>query len=358
MKLNSFNVFVLIFGLIFGTLSIQNLNAQVQDPQQVVEALAREFIPADILSIMKSGLDTRTPNTGIPFNIFKSLYLPAQQNMHGIFFFKCKNADLGFQGATQPAGAEEKEVSAFESTPTLLISRNNLFLYFKQLNGSYEKQIYVPFNQKAEGLTYEPDGEAFYSIGYPLPPGDYVLAMAISSADKQKIGVQYYEFSLPNAASFTEIDITPPFFINNMNQMSSVEMQPEVHKRIFTYSLYQMDPNIEQVFSPGDTLDIFFYIFGVQANAEGNCDIEINYSITQGDITEIRYTSTKYEHPVVSQPLPMKKTVIVKTTDPEGNVSEKTETRDLEPGIYTFKIEILDNLSGKSATKTVEIEVR
>ncbi len=358
MKLKSFNIFVLIFGLAIGTLSIPNLNAQVQDPQQVAEELAREFIPAEILAIIKSGLDTRTPNTGIPFDLFKFLYLPAQQNMHGIFFFKCKNVDLDFQGVGQAAAAEEKEVSAFESTPTQLISRNNIFLYFKQLNGDYEKQVYIPFNQKADGLTYSPEEEAYYSIGYPLPPGDYVLGMAIASPDHQKVGTQYYEFSLPNEASFTEIDITPVFFVNRMNQMDAVETQTEVHKGFFTYSLYQMEPNVEHVFSPGDNLDIFFYIFGIQANAEGKYDIEINYSITQGEQAAIRYATTKYEYPIISQPLPMKKTVIVKTKDAEGTEIETRETRDLESGTYTFSMEIKDNLSGKSVTKSVEIEVR
>lgn len=357
MKLKSFNVIVLIFGLIIGTLSIPNLNAQVQDPAKLAEAMAREFIPAEILAILKSGLDTRTPNEGIPFDVFKSLYLPAQQNMHGIFFFKCKNADLGFQGATQ-AAAEEQEVSAFESTPTQLISRNNIYLYFKQLDGDYEKQIYVPFNQKTDGISYAPEEESYYSIGYPLPAGDYVLGMAIASPDYSKVGTQYYEFSLPSATAFTEIDITPVFFVNQMNEMPAVEMQPEVHKGFFTYSTYQMDPNLNHQFSPGDNLDIFFYIFGIQANAEGNYDIEIDYSISQEEELVIRYATTPYKHPVVSQPLPMKKTVIVKTTDPDGNVTEKTETQDLEPGTYTFSIEIRDNLSGKSTTKSVEIEVR
>lgn len=358
MKLKNFNVILLIFGLSFGTIPIPNLNAQVQDPQKVAEELAREFIPAEILSIMKSGLETRTPNTAIPFDVFKLLYLPAQQNMYGIFFFKCKNSDLGFQGINQPAAGEEKEVSSFESTPTQLTSRNNIFLYFKQLNGDYEKQIYVPFNQKADGIAYEPEEEPYYSIGYPLPPGDYVLAMAIASSDQKKVGTQYFEFSLPNAAITTEIDITPAFFVNQMNPMDAVEMQIMVHKGYFTYSTLQMEPNIEQIFSPGDNLDIFFYIFGCQTNAEGLCDIEINYSISQGEEVAIRYATTPYEHPVVSQPLPMKKTVKITATDAEGNEVEKTETRNLEPGIYTFTIEIKDNLSGKSVTKSVEIEVR
>jgi hypothetical protein len=357
MKLKNFSVIVLSFGLIFGTLSIPNLNAQVQDPAKIVEELAREFIPAEILSIIKSGLDTRTPNTGIPFDVFKSLYLPAQQYMQGIFFFKCKNADLDFQGITQPA-AEEKEVSAFESTPTQLISRKNIYLYFKQLNGDYEKQIYVPFNQKADGITYAPEEEAYYSIGYPLPAGEYVLGMAIASPDYQQVGTQYLEFSLPNTASLTEIDITPVFFVNKSNQLSAVEMTPEVHKEFFTYALYQFEPNIEHVFSPGDNLDIFFYIFGTQANAEGMHDIEINYSIAQGEQTVVRFAPSSLEHPVVWQPFPLKQTVTIKTTDEEGNESEKIETRNLEPGTYTFSMEIKDNLSGKSATKSVEIEVR
>ncbi len=358
MKLNNFNVILLIFGLSLGTISIPNLNAQVQDPSQVAEESAREFIPTEILSIMKSGLETRTPNTAIPFDVFQYLYLPAQQNMYGIFFFKCKNSDLGFQGINQPAPDEEKEMSSFESTPTQLISRNDIYLYFKQLNRDFEKQIYVPFNQKADGITYEPEEEPYYSIGYPLPPGDYVLAMAIASSDQQKVGTQYLEFSLPNAANMTEIDITPAFFINQMKQLSAVEMQIKVHKGYFTYSTLQMEPNLEQIFSPGDNLDIFFYIFGCQTNAEGLCDIEINYSISQGEDVAIRFATTPYEHPVVSQPLPMKKTVKITTKDEEGNEVEKTETQNLESGTYTFTMEIKDNLSGKSVTKSVEIEVR
>lgn len=357
MKLKIFNVFVLICGLIIGTLSLPSLNAQVQDPSQVVEELAREFIPAAVLSVLKSGLETRTPNPAIPFDIFKYLYLPAQQNMHGIFFFKAKNADLGFEGVSQAAG-EEQEVSAFESTPTQLVSRNNIFVYFKQLEGDYEKQIYIPFNQKADGMTYEAEKEVYYSFGYPLPPGDYVLAMAIATPDQQTIGTQYFDFTLPNAMGFTEIDISPPFFVNKMNQMSAVEMLPEVHKGFFTYSLYQMEPNIAHTFAPGNDLDVFFYIFGIQPNAAGTYDIEINFSINQGDTPVIKYATTKYEYPVVSQPLPMKKTVIVRTKDAEGNESETTEQRDLDPGAYTFSIEIKDNLSGKTATKTVDIEVK
>ncbi|MCJ7579465.1 MAG: hypothetical protein MUP98_02905 [Candidatus Aminicenantes bacterium] len=356
MKLKNIRVLVLIFGLIFGTLSISSLNAQVQDPSQVVEALAREFIPSQILSILKSGLDTRTANTGIPFDIFKSLYLPAaQQYMHGVFFFKCKNSDLDFQGAAKPAA---EEVSAFESTPTQLISRNNIYLYFKQLDGDYEKQTQVPFNQKADGLTFTPEEEVYYSIGYPLPPGDYVLAMAISSPDYSKVGTQYYEFSLPSAAAFTEIDISPVFFVTKSSQISAVEMSAEVHKSFFTYGIYQLEPNLNHLFSPGDNMDLFFVIFGTQANAEGKYDIEIKLSINQGEQIVALYDPLSKDRPAFWEQFPMKRPVSVPTKDAEGNETENTEFHNLEPGAYTVTIEIKDLLSGKAATKTVEIEVR
>ncbi len=93
-------------------------------------------------------------------------------------------------------------------------------------------------------------------------------------------------------------------------------------------------------------------------NAENTYDIEINFSVTKEDQIVVRYPIISLEHPVVWQQFPMKQTVIVKTTDEEGKETETTETRDLESGTYRFSMEIKDNLSGKSVTKSVEIEVR
>ncbi|MGD2295672.1 MAG: hypothetical protein PVF22_07525 [Candidatus Aminicenantes bacterium] len=366
MKLKKLIIPVLVFGLIVGSLSTPGFAAQKNTKQKAQEK-EKEFIPKEVKSILKEGMDNRTLRTDIPFDIFKFLYLPTRtmENLHSIFFFTCKNADLGFKDASSLTAAldeqkEKKEESAFDATPAQLAANNNLFLYFKQLDGKYEKEVYVPFPLQVEGSTYDAEKEKYYTFGYPLPAGDYLLGVAITSLDLQKIGTQYYEFSLPNPVAFkNELETTPIFFASSMNRMSAVEMQTEVHQGFFTYSVLQVEPNLEHAFPPGANLDVFFFIFGAQPTPDdpNKVDIEINFSILKGEETAVRWAPQKYEHPIVSQPLPMKKTVIIKTTDAEGKTSERKDTRDLDPGAYTFSMEIKDNLSGKSVTKTVEISV-
>jgi hypothetical protein len=357
MKLKGFIIPTLIIGLVVGILSTPSVIAQEQQP--------REIIPQEVKALMLQGMSTQTARTDIPFDIIKLLYLQTSvpQNLHGIFFFKCKNADLGFKDiAAQAAAAEEKkEETSFQTTPTQLAARNNLFFHFKQLDGPYEKDVYVPFNQKADGASFDAEAEEFYTVGYPLPAGKYMLALAITSQDLQTIGIQYFEFTLPNPASYVnELDITPVFFAKRMEQMAAVEQTVTVHKGIFTYGAYQIEPNLDHVFNQGEALDIFFFIFGAQPRTDDptKVNLEIDYSILKGEEIIIRWATQSTEHPVVSLPLPMKQTVIVKTTDEEGNSTEKTEERDLEPGTYTFSIQITDKLSEVSTTKTVQIEVK
>jgi hypothetical protein len=370
MRLKNLIIPVLIIGLVFGSLAVPSFAAQKKKAEQKTQENAQEqqgeIVPKEIKSILVEGMDLRTPRTDIPIDIFKFLYLPTStvENLQGVLFFKCKNADLGFRDLSAltldiEEKKEEKEESSFEATPAQLQANNNVFLYFKQLDGKFEKEVYIPFTLQVEGAAYDAEKVEYYTVGYPLPAGDYILGLAVTSLDLQKVGTQYFEFSLPDPIAFkNEIDITPVFFANSMNRMSAVEMQTEVHQGYFTYSVLQVEPNLEHVFAPGENLDVFFYIFGAQTDPQGKGDIEINFSILQGEEISIRWAPQKYEYPIVSQPLPMKRTVIIKSTDAEGNTSERQETRDLEPGSYTFSMEIKDNLSGKTVTKTAPIEVK
>ena len=363
MKLKGFIIPTLIIGLVVGILSTTSVIDQEAQTEQ--EQIPREIIPQEVKTLMLQGMSTQTARTDIPFDIIKLLYLQTSvpQNLHGIFFFKCKNADLGFKDmAAQTAPAEKKqEETSFQTVPTQLVALNNLFFHFKQLDGPYEKDVYVPFNQKAAGASYDAEAEEFYTIGYPLPAGNYMLALAIASQDLQTIGIQYFEFSLPNPTAFVnELGITPVFFAKRMEQMAAIEQTVSVHKGIFTYGAFQIEPNLDHVFNPGEALDIFFFIFGAQPRTDDptKVDLEIDYSILSGEETLIRWATQSTERPVVSLPLPMKQTVLVKTTDEEGNTTEKQEERDLEPGAYTFSIQILDKLSEVSTIKTVQIDVK
>jgi len=118
-------------------------------------------------------------------------------------------------------------------------------------------------------------------------------------------------------------------------------------------------PNIDRVFAPTDSLDIFYTILGAKQTADGKNSIEVVYEVDKGAEPAIKYQAAMQEAPLVSQPLPLKQTVQIKTGD-----QVKTDVRDLAAGPYTLKLKITDMLTktdkdpGISITKQVEFTVK
>jgi uncharacterized protein YceK len=361
MKSKSFVVPVLLLGLVAGLTTVPALTAQEEQQAQQEQKVV---IPDQVKTVLQQGAQARQPRLDIPFTFLdKELYLPAQMNLHKVFFFKVKNADLGFAAPGQPAAKkediqEEQEVTSFESKPSVLQAFNHVFLHYQQLDGNFSKEVYIPLQIQVDGGSYDAEKEEIYTTGYPLAPGRYLLSMAITSPDLQKIGTQYYEFNLPNPMGYTEeLGATPIFFIKKLDRMSAPETRSEIHRGIFVYSVLQIETNLDNVFATGDNLDVFFYIFGAQPNEQGRNDIEVSYEVVKGEEAVIRYAVTNYDMPLVSQPLPLKKTVLIKTTK-DGKTTERQEQRDLEAGAYALSIEVNDKLSGKSLKQLVNFEVK
>lgn len=369
MKIKNLLVPALLLGLILNLALSTGLFAQEKKQEKKAQEAAREIFPPEIKTVFEEGIQTRQVRPDIPFSIVKHYYLPARDNFHNIFLFKVKNADLGFASVMPVAEVPEKkekkekekeeEISSFETEPTNLQTNSHVFLQFNLLEngspGALVKKVYIRVRIQEDSSVYEPDKEGLYSTGYPLPPGDYLMSMAITSQDLTKIGTQYFEFSIPDPASFADtLETSPIFFVNKIERMASAEMTAEVHKNIFTYSVLQIEPKVDNIFVPGENLDIFFYVFGTQTKEDGRCNIEVNYQVFKEDKIMIRWEPRVYDtFPLVSQPLPMKSTVITKSEE-----GEKTEQRDLEPGVYTLTVKITDKLSERSIEKKVEFEVK
>jgi len=360
MKIRNFVIPVLLLGFIVSLFLATNLAAlnKAQEPQ---EKPVR--IPMEVKSVFEEGIITREARLDIPFTITNHFYLPARENMHSIFLFKVKNADLGFSPiAPAPAPPEEKEEEEArpeaEVVPTKLQCNSHIFLQVNRLEkntpGELVSEIYIPVNFQAESSSYEPDKEELYTTAYPFPPGNYILSMAIASQNLEKIGTQYFEFSLPDPLSSLDgLDTTPIFFVKNIKRMASPETRAEVHKDFFAYSVLQIEVNVERIFSPTDNFEVFFYIFGAQPSETGKYDIEVDFEVLKGEELAIHFKPGKYEIPLVPQPLHLKQTLII--TSEEG---ERKETRNLEPGKYTLSLKISDKISGKSETKTIDFEVK
>ncbi len=359
MKTKRFLAFSLIMAFALTFISLPGAAAQEKAQKQP----ERVRIPKEIKEILAQGLATRQGRQDIPFTIFNNYFFPTQApgNMSTIFFFRAKNADLGYvpaQAAPAPAQPEQAQAVAppFQA-------RLHGFLEFRQVQngqvGAVVQEIYIPVTLTEDAATYDPDQENWYSAWGIFPAGRYVLAMALTSPDPEftKVGVSYYEFTIPALKDLeAALETTPVFILKKAEQTQTAYTRAEIFKGFFGYSVLQMVPNMENVVAPGEMVEVFFFIFGAKlkdpANPQSN-EIEIQFEVREGDETAIKWPAQTYSYPLVSQPLPLIQTV--KVTDDKG---ERTEQRNLAPGQYTLSIQINDKVSGLKSEKTLSFEVK
>jgi hypothetical protein len=354
-----------IVPVLFIALSVSLLagpSPAAQKPSQ--KSQGQVMIPPQVKADIQEGLASRKGRQDIPFAIFHSLYFPARDNsFHSVFFLKIKNSDLDYKPVATPSAETKPDQKGPQETPVQeapaeLQANLNVFLQFNRLdnNGVPEvfRETWTTATFKLPAAELDPEKEDIYSVGYPLPAGDFVVAIAVTSIDLQKVGIAYCEISLPDITKLgNTLDTTPIFFAKQMDQMDGAEDHTVFHKDCFTYSYLKVVPNLDRTFSPGENLDIFFFVFGAQPNPAGKHDIEIDFEVKKGEEMQIKFTPQTYESFVISQPLPMKQTVKIKKGE-----EERIEQRDLPAGNYTLVISMLDKVSQKSAVKTIDFEVK
>jgi len=356
---------VLLIALVLGLMASLSATAQEKDKKQEPAKPAEKiFIPKEVKSVLQEGLASRKGRQDIPIDILQSLYLPARENFHIVFMMNIKNSDLGFAPATTAPAEPKAEKKGPQETPVQEPAQNlqanfNVFLEFNTLDSAgvptVFREVYAPASIQVPAAGYDPEKVDIYSIGYPLPFGHYLLAVALTSVDLKKIGTAYYEFTIPDPAQFSKtLDTTSVFFVKQLDQMESVEQRTTFHKGYFTYSVLKVVPNLEKVFAPGENLDIFFFIFGAQPNPTQQFDIEVNFEVKKGEESVLKWAAQTYTSPLISQPLPMKQTVKIK----KGDEPEKIEQRDLQAGSYTLVINLLDKISQNTGVKTVDFTVK
>ena len=364
MKIRNHAILVLLSGLILSLILSPSLTAQGKKQENQAKKSKVIIIPDEVKKVFEEGIPTREVRQDIPFTIIQHIYLPdfpVRRNLHNIIYFKVKNADLGYAPLTpgiEPQKKEEETSSIFQSTASKFQAHSHVFLQFNRLEnnvvGEVVREVYIRVMLQVDGNSYEPDKEELYTARSLLTSGDYLLSMAIASADLKRIGTQYFEFSIPDETSFTNrLETTPILLIDEMKQLSSREKKASVHKGLFKYIIYEMGLNIEKIFSPGDNLELFFYILGAQPGEGGQYAIEVDYGVIKGEEIVIRYSSGTYNNPLVQQNLPLERRLIIKSES-----GEKEETRELEPGKYTLSMKITDKVSGNSVEKKVEFEVK
>ncbi len=159
-------------------------SAQQKKPQQPKGAPI--YIPDEVKNVMLAGMASRQPRVDIPFTITQNIFLPAREGLHSIFFLKIKNADLGFHSVSQEQPVKKDESGAQETQAQppsggQLQASFNMFLMFNVFEGDKFKtirEVYVPCNLVEDASLINLDKEDYYTFGYPLLAGHYLLSVA------------------------------------------------------------------------------------------------------------------------------------------------------------------------------------
>ncbi len=322
----------------------------------------RIFIPKEVKTVLEGGLMSKQARSDIPFAVTGNIYLPAVGAYHNVISLNIKNADLGFAQAAPPAAVAAKEEPARKKEPAApapeMQAKFEIFLQFREISGGLPgqlfREVYVPCQESVPVADFDPNKTEAYFLWYPLPAGKYLLAMALTTADLKKIGTQYFEFNLPDPASFTaRMETTPVFSSKNIERLEAPETRPLLHKGFFTMAVLKITPNFNNVIAFKDNFDIFFYVFGAKLNAEQKYALEMNFEVKKGEEVVIRFAPAVFESPLVSLPLPMKYSVFKQT-----EAGEVKEDKDLETGKYVLAVKIMDKNSGNTLAKNVDFEVK
>jgi hypothetical protein len=295
---------------------------------------------------MEAGVAARQPaKTDIPFTITENVFMPVpgQAASYIYLMVNVKNGDMGF---AVPPTPQIVDPTAPPATPKLL-ARLYVFVQFYKVEdgkvGAMAKEMYIPAAFQADPNGFDPEAVEMYSFGYPLAPGKYLAAVALSTPDFAKYGIQYYEFSLPTPQDITDKLITTPIIlVKDYSQTEQPETTAEFHKGLLAWSIARITPNREKTIKVGQPIETFFFIYGARPNSTGRYDLQAEFEVNQADgKPAIKFAAVKYPSPLIQQELPMKQTLQITTGD-------KTETKqqDLPAGSYTLVIKISDTVSG------------
>jgi hypothetical protein len=340
-------------GVVFGL--VAGIANAAPDKKKSEAAQDKFIIPKEVKATIEAGLATRQAavNT-FPFAVSQTLTMPGPQQITYIYLLlNIKNADMGYAAPATPAVVD----STGNVAPTNLQTKIHTFVQFYAVEngvpGKLVKEIYIPASFEFDAAGYNPEATEWYSFGYPLNPGHYLAAIALSSEDMKRGGVQYYEFTVADPASFTEnLETSSILLMKGFEQVENPETKAELHRGLLAWSIARITPNLAKTIKVGESLDMFFFIYGARPDAAGKVNLTIDFEVRQGDKAQIRFAPGEFQSQLISLPLPMKQTLEIRTGD-----KVETKQQDLPAGTYLMNFKITDKISGLKVEKQLEFIV-
>jgi predicted small lipoprotein YifL len=289
---------IICAGFVFSLIACFGNAAPVAVPDKNKEQAAQQksVIPKEVKSAMEAGLAARQPmKTDIPFTISENIIMPGPPQLIYVYLLlKVKNADMGY--APAPAAIVSDPLAAVP--PAKLQAKDHVFIQLYKLEngnpGPLTNEIYIPAVFESDPNGYDPEAVDWYSVGLPLPPGNYLAAIDLASNDLTKSGIQYYEFSLPDPAGFTKkLETSTILCMKEFRQVEAPDAKVELHRGLLSWSIARITPNLTKTLKVGDPLDIFFFIYGARPDSAGKFDVQVNFEVdklsNESDIDSSKY---------------------------------------------------------------------
>ncbi|HNS04487.1 MAG TPA: hypothetical protein PKH53_00600 [Candidatus Saccharicenans sp.] len=346
MRAKKFFIFSLVLVLILA-LTVSFSEAAPQKKDQKKDQKVKSVIPQDIKALLEQGLPARQVRADVPFEFSDIYILPAKGTYIAIFITRIKNGDLDYAQSAANQDIYQSDV--------------DLFMQFYELGGEAPKLIVEQRTSSSftiPSTEYQPEGESYYYLGYPLPAGKYVLAAALGQRATKKIGTTYYDFEIPNyeelAQTNNKLETSSLFLLKDIQQMDAQENYPNFHKDYFSWIVFRAFPYPDNKLKPGDQPNLMFMIYGAQADENQTFDLEINFDIRKDNNKIVAFTPMKYNINFIEQAIPLPTVKKVQIKDDQG---ERIEDRPLEPGTYEIVLNIKDNKSGLTLEKRIPFEL-
>jgi len=180
-----------------------------------------------------------------------------------------------------------------------------------------------------------------YRYTADVEPGDYLMSLYAQKNNSQKIGGDTFEIEVPDMTS-------------KSLQLSDLELayliDPATEPTVFTSGEYEIIPNPAKVFKLDDTVHLYFEIYNLTPDEEGETRFEIEHTMKKtdeggglfgllggGDKEVISINNQRTGH------------------DPTAKEIASFDVSKLEAGDYELEVTVKDRVSGKTKKQTIEL---
>ena len=338
---------------LLSVISMPSVSAQAasgtQGKGQEVKPPAKASMPKEVAALIQEGLATRQGRQDIPFNLFKQFILPAKDgNFYPVFCFKAKNGDLGYAPSASGSGEMETTINVFLQ----FFQAGETSLLKPSVGGKFLAVL------KSEAAGYDPEKEDWYSFGRAMSPGQYTLAMVLTTPDMKKMSVAYCDVSLPTAETYqAALWLTEPLIVKTLEQVES-DQRLTIHRGYLVWGAMKVVANMTGGIASGENLEVLFFVLGAAVKDPAAVrpvnDLEVNFEVQGEDgKAAIKWAPAAFEAYLVNQQLPLVQTLQIK--DDKG---ERTEKRPLSAGKYVLLANVTDKVSGLKGQTKVGFEVK